>query len=88
LTHFTPDSLSQFLERQGFELVRTEPCFRPSLLAWSIQNWVKSRGWPRFASKILGQGNPLIVAAMFPLEYRHLKNGKTDVIKAFARKPT
>jgi hypothetical protein len=39
------------------------------------------------ARKFLGQSNPAFVAAMFPLEYVLLKKGRTDVIKAFARKP-
>ena len=87
LTHFTPKSITRFLERHGFEAIRVEACFRPSLLAWSVQNLIKLKGGPSFLSKIFGQTNPAFVAAMFPVEYLNLRSGKTDVIKTFARKP-
>lgn len=87
LTHFTSKTLRAFLEKQRFDVLRIEPCFRPSLLAWSVQNWIKLKGWPDVLVKALGMSNLAFVAAMFPVEFMNSRRGKTDVIKAIARKP-
>jgi SAM-dependent methyltransferase len=87
LTHFTPDTECRFLGNRGFAVLSVQPCFRPALLAWSIQNWIKATGLPNFLTKIFGPANPAFVLLMFPLEYLNLKRGRTDVILVVAKKP-
>jgi len=87
LTHFTPATERQFLEQRGFKVETIEWCFRPSLLAWSIRNWIKASRLPNVLCRLFGQGNPAFVLLMFPFEYLNLKSGSTDVILVVARKP-
>lgn len=87
LTHFTRDSISLMLESVGFEVDAIRGCFRPSLLAWSIENCIKERLGLRALSRVLGQSNPAVIVAMFPFEYMIGRSGRSDVMEVTARKP-
>lgn len=87
LTHFTFKTMTALLHNAGFEVEAIKPCFRPGPIAWSVQNYLKSKGYPRRICSLFGVQNPLFVALCSFPALVFLQKGHTDMMETLARKP-
>ncbi len=87
LTHFSFETLSRVLGNAGFQVERITPCFRPGPIAWSVQNSLKSKGYPDFLCSLFGVQNPVFVAMCGIPALSFLKKGHTDMMETLAVKP-
>jgi MoaA/NifB/PqqE/SkfB family radical SAM enzyme/SAM-dependent methyltransferase len=87
LTHFTFETMTALLAREGFIVESITPCFRPGPIAWSVQNLLKSKGMPSPISSFFGVQNPAFVALCSIPAWKYLKSGHTDMMETLAVKP-
>ena len=87
LSHFTHSSITNLLESEGLQVKVIKPCFRPGPIAWSVQNFLKSRGYPSFITSLFGVNNPVFVALCGLPAFVYLRKGHTDMMETLAQKP-
>jgi len=72
---------------EGFDIKHIKPCFRPGPIAWSVQNFLKTKKIPDPVCSFFGVQNPIFVALCGIPALFYLKGGHTDMMETTAQKP-
>ncbi len=88
LFHFSLESVNRVIEEAGMKVLAIKPQIRPTIHAWSLQNYIKQTSLPLLVKKFLSMNNPAMTLFFTPMELFFYFLQKTSVNLIIAQRIT